>query len=153
MATTKSTSGTGNPMFDMDMTKMFGDYQKMMTDMKVPGMDMEGIMAMQKKNIEALTAANKLAFEGLQAVAQRQQQIMTQMMEEAKSTIGDMMAQGAPEEKVTKQIDTFKATFEKSLANMKEISEMMAKSNTEAADVITKRMTDMMDEMKTVTKK
>jgi len=136
---TKSTPTA--PSFDMDFTKMFGDFQKMMGDMKVPSVDVDAMMAIQKKNLDAVTAANKLAVEGMQAVAKRQQEILTQVVEESRTTLTDMMAQGAPEEKVTKQI-------EKAVANMKEISEMMAKSNTEAADVITTRMSAVMDEFK-----
>lgn len=136
------------PMFDMDVTKMFGDFQKMMGDIKVPSMDMEGMMAIQQKNLDAVTAANKLAVEGMQAVAKRQQEILTQMAEESRSTLTDMMAQGAPEEKIAKQLEVVKGSFEKAISNMKEISEMMAKSNTEAADVITSRMSAVLDEVK-----
>ena len=34
-----------------DFTKNFGDYSKMFADAKLPGFDMQGLIAMQQKNI------------------------------------------------------------------------------------------------------
>ena len=55
--------------FDFDVSKYLGDF-------KVPGVDVETIVANQRKNIEALTQANKMAFEGLQNVVKRQVEIL-----------------------------------------------------------------------------
>jgi phasin family protein len=131
------------PFWDMDVSKM-------MADMKVPGVDMDALMQSQRKNIEALTAANKLAFEGMQAVATRQTEILRQTMDEMSKMMSDMMAAGTPEDRMAKQADLTKAAFEKSLANMREIAEMIAKSNSEAADVITQRVSATLEEIKTM---
>ncbi|MFM2044735.1 MAG: hypothetical protein RLY86_3311 [Pseudomonadota bacterium] len=142
-----------NPFMDFDVTKFmdpskFMDMSKMMVDFKVPGVDLDGVLAAQRKNIEALTAANQLAVEGLQAVLRRQGEIVRQTMEEASSTMTEMMAAGTPEDKIAKQAELVKAQFEKSIANMRELAEMVAKSNSEAAEVLTSRMTESIEEMK-----
>ena len=124
-----------------DMTKLFGE-------MKMPGLDMEGFMAAQKKNIEAVTTANRLAVEGFQAVAQRQAEILRSTMEELSKASQDLMSQGKPEDKMAKQADLAKEAFEKALANMREIAEMAAKANNEAADVINSRVSESIDEIK-----
>ena len=129
------------PMWDMDMSKMFAD-------LKLPKVDMDAVMATQRKNIEALTSANKLAFEGMQAIARRQADVMRQMMEEMSGMISDMMAAGSPEEKVARQAELAKQTFEKILSNMKELAEMLSKSNSEAATVINARISESLDELK-----
>lgn len=134
------------PMWDMDMSKMFAD-------MKLPKVDMDSIMATQRKNIEALTSANKLAFEGMQAVARRQADVMRQMMEEMSGMISDMMSAGTPEEKMARQADMAKQTFEKILSNMKELAEMLSKSNSEAATVINARISESLDELKAMAQK
>ena len=118
---------TGNPFLDLDFTKMA-------TEFRMPG--------------EALSAANQLALEGVQAVMRRQAEIVRQMMDEARGIMTEMMSVGAPEEKVAKQADLFKTTFEKTVANMKELSEMIAKSNTEAAETLAKRVSESLEEMK-----
>ena len=58
----------------------FMDISKMMEQFKLPGVDMEKIMDAQRKDVEALMAANKHAYEGMQALAQRQAQILQETM-------------------------------------------------------------------------
>ncbi|HYE01134.1 MAG TPA: phasin family protein [Alphaproteobacteria bacterium] len=135
-----------NPFMDFDMTKF--DLTKMVGDFKVPGMDVEGLLAAQRRNVEAVTAANQLALEGLQAVARRQVEIVRGTMEEAASMMTQMMAAGTPEDKIAKQADLVKAAFEKALSNVKEIAEMVAKANGEAATVINKRVSESLEEVK-----
>lgn len=130
-----------NPFWDMDISKVMGD-------MKLPGVDLEALMASQRKNIEALTAANKLAFEGFQAVATRQTEILRQTMEELQKMMTEVMSASTPEDRVAKQAELAKTAFEKALANMKEVAEMVTKSNTEATNVISNRITDSLEELK-----
>ena len=129
------------------------DISKMMSEFKVPGVDMDAVLASQRKNIEALTQANQLAVEGMQAVARRQMEILRQTMEETAAMTQQMMQAGSPEAGVSKQADLVKATFEKVLTNMKEMSEMIAKSNYDAAEVLSKRISDGLDEIKAVAAK
>jgi phasin family protein len=129
------------PFWDVDMTKFMGDF-------KVPGFDVDAMLAAQQKNLQAVTEANKLAMEGLQAVAKRQTDVLKQTMEELTSTMQQMMANGAPQDKIAQQAELAKDGFEKVLSNMKEVSEMVAKSNTEAADVLSKRISQQLDEIK-----
>lgn len=139
-------SKPGSPIWDIDVSKMLGD-------MKLPMVDMDAIMASQRKNIEALTNANKLAFEGIQAVARRQADVMRQMIEEISGMVSEMMSASSPEERVSKQADLAKTAYEKVLGNMKELAEMLAKSNTEAAEVITSRISESLDELKSMASK
>jgi phasin family protein len=95
-----------------------------------------------------VNAANQLAVEGVQAVLRRQAEIMRQMVEESSTVMREMMATGAPEQKIAQQTDLVKAAFEKALANLREMTEMVAKSNSEAADVLTKRIGESLTELK-----
>jgi phasin family protein len=132
-----------NPFFDMDLSKLMADF-------KMPGVDIESILATQRKNVEALAQANQLAVEGMQAVARRQAEILRTTMEEAAKAAQDMMVQGAPEDKIGKQTEIVKVGFERALSNMRELAEMVTKSNTEAFNVINKRFTESLDEMRSV---
>ena len=132
-----------NPFFDMDLSKLMADF-------KMPGVDIESILATQRKNVEALAQANQLAVEGMQAVARRQAEILRTTMEEAAKAAQDMMVQGAPEDKLGKQTEIVKVGFERALSNMRELAEMVTKSNTEAFNVINKRFTESLDEMRSV---
>lgn len=142
-----------NPFGDFDFTKMM-DPSKMMSDFKMSGVDMEKVVASQRRNLEALTAANQLAIEGMQAVAKRQAEIFRQVMEELSAAMKSVMAAGSPEDKAARQTELTKEAFKRAIANMRELAEMVAKSQGEAFEVINKRVTDSLDELRdTVSKK
>ena len=129
------------PFLETDFTKIFAEF-------KIPGFDMQSLVATQRRNIEAVNTANQLAVEGIQAVLRRQTEIMKSMVEESSSVLREMMAQGAPEQKIAQQTELVKTAFEKALANLRELTEMVAKSNTEAANVLTKRIGESLTELK-----
>ena len=135
-----------NPFLEMDVTKMLGEF-------KLPGVDMDKIAAAQRKNVEALTSANQLVAEGFQAVARRQAEIMRQTLEEAGKSMRDLMEQSAPEDRMVKQTELAKSAFETALSNMRELAEMVAKANTEAFDVMNRRYTESLDELKDMIKR
>lgn len=135
-----------------DMFKDF-DPTKMMNDLKLPGVDMQALAASQRKNLEALTAANQAALQGMQAVAKRQAEIFKQTMDQAGQAMRDMMGAGAPEDKAARQAEIAKAAFQTALGNMRELAEMVAKAQTDANEVITRRVTDSIDEFKDAVKR
>lgn len=127
--------------FDFDVSKYMGDF-------KVPGIDVETLVSSQKKNIEAVTQANRMAYDGMQAVVKRQAEILRQTMDEV-ATVGKQMAEpGTPQEKAAKQAEMAKNAFERSLDNMRELSEMVAKANDEAVKLLNKRFVQGMDELR-----
>ena len=133
------------PVWDVDFTKLLGEF-------KVPGVDLDAVLQAQRKNIEALTAANRTAAEGLQAFARRQSEILRQNLAELQAQFSSAVTAGAPEEKLAKQTDLAKAAFEKAIADMKELAELLAKSNTEAAEIVSKRVSASFDELKSIVK-
>ena len=135
-----------NPFMDMDISKY-------MSELKLPMVDMDAVMAAQRRNIEALTTANKLAFEGMQAVARRQADVMRQMTEEMSTMMTTLMSAGTPEERIARQADATKQAFEKMLGNMRELAEMLGKSNSEAAEIIQNRISESLDELKSMASK
>ncbi|QQR68303.1 MAG: phasin family protein [Alphaproteobacteria bacterium] len=135
-----------NPLFPE--FPQFGDFAKTFSQYKMPGVDVETLVAAQRRNIEAVSAANQLAFEGLQAVWHRQGEIMRQTVQEASDMLGQMMTVTTPEEKVAKSAALSKMAFEKALSNMKELAEMVAKSNYEAVEVISARVSDSIEELR-----
>ncbi len=127
--------------FETDITKMVADF-------KVTGLDLDAVMASQKRNIEAMTKANQLAFEGIQAVARRQSEIARQLVEESNAVIKELMSQSSPQEKVAKQADVMRTQFEKNLANLRELTNLLSKSNDEASAVLSKRFSEGLVELK-----
>jgi phasin family protein len=131
----------GKNLFDMDVGKAFAGF-------KLPSLDTESMMASQRKNMEALTQANQLAVEGVQAVTRRQVELAREAFEGASAALRDMVAPTAPEERFAKNAALAKDVFEKSVANAREIAELFSKANSDAFDVITKRLSASLDEIR-----
>ncbi|HUB94361.1 MAG TPA: phasin family protein [Stellaceae bacterium] len=130
----------GKNPFDIDVTKAFAGFT-------LPAIDPESVMASQRKNLEALTQANQLAVEGVQAVTRRQVELAREAFEGASAAFRDLVSPGAPEDRFAKNAALAKEAFEKGVANAKEIAELFSKAHTDAFDVITKRMSESLDEI------
>ena len=121
---------------------------------ELPGFNVEAVAASQRKNIEALTQVNQLAFEGVQAVVRRQVEIARQAMEDFSAMFRDLVQpNGSPEDRFAKQAEYSKHAIEKSVSNAKELTELVTKANTEAFNVINKRVTESLDEVRDFAKK
>ena len=68
--------------FQAEFSKWAGDFGKYFVNGKAPSFDFDAVFALQRKNVEAFTAANQLAFDGVKAVAQRQAEIARKAFEE-----------------------------------------------------------------------
>ena len=134
-------SGQGN--------RMEADMMKMLADFRVPGMlDMEQLAAAQRRNFEALSAANKVALEGAQAVARRHMEILQQSMSEMTQAMQSMSGAPDPQARATKQAEMLKTAYEHAVGNMRELADLIQKSNTEALSLLNQRFTEAMDEVK-----
>jgi phasin family protein len=131
----------------------FFDVTKVMGDFRVPALDVEAVVASQRKTIEALTQANQLAVEGVQAVARRQVEIARQAIEEYTSFFREIAQPGTAEEKIAKQAEAVKGALEKGLSNARELTALVTKANAEAFDVLNKRVAEGLDEVRDYAKK
>jgi hypothetical protein len=109
------------------------DFTKLMKDFKLPGVDLATIIDREKKNIEALTEANRVAFEGWQALVRRQAEILQDSIKQA---VGSLQGEDAG----SKRMDIASHAFETALSNMRELAEMAVKSQKETFDVIRQRV-------------
>jgi len=138
------------------MAKM-AEYSKMFSDMKVPSMpgmpDMDSFLSLHRKNLEVLTAANKVALEGAQTVARRHMEIMQETMHEVSETMRDMATTESPQAKAARQTEKMKASYERAVANVKELADLIQRSNGEALSMLHHRFTEAMDEVKLLAEK
>jgi phasin family protein len=127
----------------------FGDFSKFFADMKFPVMpDMDAFVAASRRNMEVFTAANRVALEGAQAVARRHMEIMQQSMTEMTEAMKSMSAVESPQAKAARQAEMLKAAYERAVANIKELGDMIQQSNGEALRLLNSRFTEAMDEIK-----
>ena len=147
---TAKTASAAKPAFDFDMFKAFNQFKAPGFDMKAFGMqgfDFEAMMASQRKNMEAAAAANQKAFEGMSKIMTRQAEMAREAAESGMKAMSDMVA-AQPEERMTKQADFAKSSYESMLANGKETYEMASKVADETMTLVSARAAAAMDETK-----
>jgi phasin family protein len=125
------------------------DMMKMLAEFRLPGLpDMEQLAAAQRRNFEALSAANKVSLEGAQAVARRHMEILQQSMSEMTQAMQSMAGAQDPQAGASKQAEMLKSAYERAVGNMREVADLIQKSNTEALSLLNQRFTEAMDEVK-----
>jgi phasin family protein len=133
---------------DFDATKMADQISNLMKNYKLPGVDVDSIVANQRKNVEAMTNANRVALEGMQAVIKRQVEILQETMNETSKAFDSIAKAGSPPEAAAKQAELAKSAYERALNNARELAEMISKAQQEATNTINARITEFLDEYK-----
>ena len=143
----KAKAKTGNPFLDTDLGGVM-DFGKFAEQFKFPGVDSKFLIETQRRNMEAVTKANQVAFEGAQAVVQRQAEILRQVMDRTTNAVQELSKQDKPEDIWAKQTEILKQAYEHGLANLRELTELSTKANAAAADLLTHRVTDSLEEIR-----
>jgi phasin family protein len=122
------------------------DFTKLMSQFRLPGVDFAALVDRERKNIEALAKANRIAFEGWQRLVRRQAEMLQETMKK-------VVADASQEDAKKKRADLAKEGFEKALANMRELAEMATKSQKEAFEVVRKRIEENVEGIRNFGKK
>jgi len=129
------------------------DFSKFMAELKIPGVDFDQVASTYRKNLEAMTTASQVAVEGAQSVVKRQAELLRESMEEYAQLMRQYSTPASAEEAASKHAEAAKRTFEATLAHMREIGEMIAKTNQESLEIINKRVSELLDEVKALATK
>ena len=133
-----STTGSG-PMG----LPSFGDLSKLAERFKLPGIDVSAIVESQKKDMEALAEANRQAYEGIKALAQRRQEIL----QDALSQWQDAMKDATGQDALQKSADRAKKNVQKAIDNFRELAEMEAEARKKAWKVLQDRFQENLANM------
>ena len=145
---TASATDMGRTMMEKGMAGM-AEFQRMFADMKLPSMGgMELVMQSQKRNMEVLSAANRVALEGAQAVAKRYTEIMQQTAAEMTEAMRGMASPESPQARAAKQAEMLKVGYERAVSNIKELADLIQRSNGEALTMLNTRFTEALEEVK-----
>lgn len=147
----------GFPAWTADFTKLYADFDpakmsdqvmKAMKGGSVNAIDVNTVLEIQRKNLEALNKASQVAFEGAQQVAQKQAEVFKAVFDQATSAADTLGKASTPQDLAAKELDLCKAAFEASLANTKKVTDVVAKANDTAVKVLNARIAEAFDEMK-----
>ena len=129
---------------------LFGDITRMFSEMRFPSMlpDAGLLMAAHRRNMDVLSQANRLALEGAQAVARRHMEIMQQTMTELTEHVRELASSDTPQQKASRQAELVKQSYERAVNNIRELSDLIQRSNGEAVMLLNDRFKEAMDEIK-----
>jgi phasin family protein len=128
---------------------ILGEIGRMFQNMPLPGTpDTNALMTAHRRNLEVLSATNKVALENAQAIARRNMEIMQQTMSELSEQMRELTSSESPQAKAARQAELLKRAYERALGNLRETTELIQRSNAEAIELVNRRFKEAMDEVR-----
>lgn len=134
-----------------DPQAFFKQIQNGFSAYKIPNVDTSALIESQKKNVDALIAANQAAMTGTQELLLKQGEMLQQAMAdatEAATALTGSSSPSSPKALIERQTELVEAAFGKALANSTELSEMVKKNQDEISKVINQRFSESLQEIK-----
>jgi phasin family protein len=110
--------------------------------------DMTSLLAAQRRNMEALAAANKIVWEAAQSIGKRNVEIVLQALGGISESMQMSDVPECPGDRAIRQTETAIKAYEDVMTNMRELGETIQHANAEAMEVLGKRFTEAADETK-----
>lgn len=154
MATSSKTSSTAGakkarPTVSDDVQEAFVKPLKGMAE-RLQNLPLAGaastIVESGRKDLQALMEANERSYQGLQAVVARQTEMLKASIVDWQGTVKGM-SPAEPRENLAKLDAMGKAAFKQALDDIRELSELAAKSQAEAFDIVSQRIRANVDEV------
>ena len=142
----------GKALASLDLTKGPEELLNRLAGLNVPGINMDALVASQRDNLEALSAANRAALEGAKAVGEWQAKILQEMMQALTAALSARAKVTSPQQMVATEAELVKKAFETAVRAMRELADIVTKANQNATDAIVKRIPESLDEIKDVLK-
>jgi phasin family protein len=114
----------------------FAGLNQLLERANLSGFDTAGIVEARRKDIDAILSANRIVYEGAQALAQKQLEILRMTMSATRSAIADVNFSGTPLEIANRQREVMTKAFQMSLAHMRELAEIVRKAQADAFAVV-----------------
>jgi phasin family protein len=123
-----------------------GDIGKLFGKLQLPGIDVAAIIDAQRKDMVALADANKQAYDGIKALAQRRDEILRDALVEWQQSLKNA-GEGA---KTRQPAEMARGGVEKAIASIRELAEMEAQTRQKAWKVLQDRFEENVASLKMV---
>src|ERR1700746_1554439 len=98
----------------------FEDLKKLIEKFQLPSVDIDALIDWQRRDLEALTEANRQASEGLKALVERRNEILRESLAEWQAAV----KHATRAEAIKKRAEAAKQGMQQAMANFRELSEM-----------------------------
>lgn len=125
---------------------LFAEYTKLLGQFKLPGVDVSALMESRRRDIEALATANTTAIAGVQALGQKQADILRETLAGVQSLVAQMATAGTDPNAKTGEL--VREAMQKALTDMQELAETAYRAQSESVAVVTKRVGEHVEELR-----
>lgn len=126
----------------IDMFARFG------RELHVSDVDIERVIEHHRRNLEAFEQSARAASTGAASVMTRQRQMLEEMAANIREMADSYRTPANPQDLMAKQAEFARKGFETAVKNTGDLAGMVARSNTEALDILRKRMKEGMAEIR-----
>jgi phasin family protein len=126
----------------LDQMKAFG------ARLGLPKVDVDKLVDIQLKNIDALGRSAQVTGEGAKALADKQREIIQAAFKETSAMVTGFHPVGDPQATLAKQQDYAKRAFELTMQNTRDVAELAKKTTTEATAIIQDRLRASLTELR-----
>jgi phasin family protein len=114
----------------------------------LPKVDVDKLVDMQLKNIDALGRSAQAAGAGAKALADKQRETIEAAFRETSAMVRDFHPRGDPQEIIAKQKEYARRAFELATQSTRDITELTAKTTTDATTIIRNRLRSSLTELR-----
>lgn len=125
---------------------------KMLSDLKIPGVDMHALIATQQKNLSALAEAHKEVLAGAQEIVQKQAEHIRQAITEAAQAAKAATSSPAAKEFASQHAEMTRQALDKAVVHLQEVAQIAAKAQSQAAETVSKRVAEGLEELRAMLK-
>lgn len=119
------------------------DISRMMASLNTPPVDLQAVTDAQRKNMEMLSAVCMLALDSIHETARRQSALLAETVDHLFAAARGAATNGGGGDGMAAQ----RVLFSRGVDTMREIAELIAKSNGEALEVVGQRTKTCLDEL------
>ena len=118
----------------------FGDLAKLLERFRVPGIDAEALLEWQRKDLDALSEANRQAYEGIKSLVERRDEILRETLAPWQQALRN----AAGKEALARQSESAQRGVQQVIDHIRELSEMEAQARNNTWKVVQDRMQENM---------
>jgi phasin family protein len=121
--------------------------KKLGRDLNLPKVDVDQLIEMHRKNIDALEQSAQVASGGVESLADKQREMIETAFREAAAMARDFKPSGDPKEVLAKQAEFAKKAFDIAVQNTRDIAQLATQTTTDASKIIQGRLRESLNEL------
>ena len=125
----------------LEMVKKFG------SDLNLPKVDVDKLIEMNQKNLDALEQSAQVASAGAKSIADKQREIVETAFREVTAVARDFKPAGDPKEVLAKQTEFAKKAFDIAVQNTHDVAQLATQTTTDASKIIRNRLQESLSEL------